>query len=275
MNSRYSIYRWVAIVAAIFATVNGTSAATTFISDTFTGANNTALIGRAPAPINVPISIYAGNGNVRLTGGTSGGAPYAADIQNNAARIGADAGIALNLGISTATEFELSITFNISGDTETQVDNIHRGAALGFFSSVALGSSGSSHGYNNFTGLVVDRAGSVRLIISGADSGVATTVPGFDPSVDHTLSYIVNTALGSGLIYNIQLDSTSVSLTAPIDTFTIARTVLAGIYNSSGDAADLASFDNFNLSIVPEPSTSALFGGAALLLGFLHLRRNR
>lgn len=254
--------------------VNGASAAV-HISDTFTAANNTALIGRAPAPINVPGSVYAGNGNVSTLGGITGGTPYQADIQGNLARVGADAGLALNLGISTPTEFQLTITFNISGDTQTQADDIHRGAALGFFSSVALGSSGSSHGFNNFTGLVVDRAGSVRLIISGADSGVATTVPGFDPNVDHTLSYIVNTTVGSGIAYSIQLDSTSVSLSAPVNTFTLARTVMAGFYNSSGNAADVASFDNFNVSIVPEPSSCALLGSAALLMGFLRWRRNR
>jgi hypothetical protein len=278
VNSQSSpyIYRLLACAAVIFFIVGPASAqAQTLISDTFTAANNTALIGRAPAPTNVPGNVYAGNGNVSTVGGITGGTPYQADIQGNLARVGADAGLALDLDISSGTEFRLSISFNISGNTQTQANDIHRGAALGFFSSVALGSSGSSHGFNNFTGLVVDRAGSVRLIISGADSGVATTVPGFNPNVDHTLSYVVNTAVGSGLMYSIQLDSTSVSLSAPVNTFTAARTVMGGFYNSSGNAADVASFDNFNISIVPEPSFCALLGSAALLIGFLRWRRNR
>jgi hypothetical protein len=126
--------------------------------------------------------------------------------------------------------------------------------------------SGSSHGFNNFTGLAVDRAGSVRLIIGGTNSGIATTVPGFDPAVFHTLSYSVDTTAGVGTISNILLDGTSVSLSAPADTFTVARTTFAGFYNSDLDAAVVASFDNFSVAVVPEPSTSvAVFALLALI----------
>jgi hypothetical protein len=106
-------------------------------------------------------------------------------------------------------------------------------------------SDGSSHGVNNFTGLAVDITGGIRLIIGGADSGIFTTVAGFAPTVTHALSYQVNTAMGAGSISNIFLDGTSVTLTAPADTFTIARTVLSGFYNSDGSAATVANFDNF------------------------------
>ena len=43
----------------------------------------------------------------------------------------ADAGVAVDLNITTPQQFQLSIDFNISGDTETQANNAHRGAALG------------------------------------------------------------------------------------------------------------------------------------------------
>ena len=242
------------------------ASASLIILDTFTAANNTALIGRMPAPTDSPAAVYAGNGNVSLLGGPTGSTPYEADVQSNAARIGADAGLGLNLGINTATQFQLSISFNISGDTETQANDSHRGAALGFFSTVALGTSGTSHGFNNFTGLTVDRTGSVRLIVAGADSGIATTLGGFDPAATHTLSFQVNTATGIGSISSILLDSTSVTLTAPVDTFTIARTVFAGFYNSSGDNTDLANFDNFSVATVPEPQTFAVVIGFAIFL---------
>jgi hypothetical protein len=219
-----------------------------------------------PAPTDVPANAYEGNGNISTVGGFTGGTPYEADIQSNAARVGADAGLAVDLNIATATQFQLSIDFNISGQTETQADNAHRGAGLGFFSSVSLGSSGSSHCFNNFTGLTVDLTGSVRLIIGGTDSGIFTTVAGFDPAVTHTLSYQVNTTAGVGTISNILLDGTSVSLTAPANTFTIARTVYAGFYNSSGPATELANFDNFSVAIVPEPSGFAVLLGVTLLL---------
>jgi hypothetical protein len=236
------------------------------IDDTFTGPDNTALIGRMPAPTDVPATAYQGNGNVSTVGGFTGGTPYEADIQSNAARVGADAGLAVDLNIVTATQFQLSISFDITNQTETQANNAHRGAGLGFFSSVSLGSSGSAHCFNNFTGLTVDRTGSVRLIIAGADSGTFTTVAGFNPAVTHTLSFQVNTTAGIGTISNIVLDSAGVSLTAPANTFTIARTVYAGFYNSSGPATELSNFDNFVVATVPEPSTFMAVLGVALLL---------
>ena len=237
------------------------------IFDTFTAADNTALIGRAPSPTNLPVATYAGNGNASLVGGPTGGTPYEADIQANAARLGGDVGVALNLGISTATVFEIAFTFNITGDTQTQANDPHRGAGLGFYSSVAVGSGGSSHGFNNFTGLVVDSTGSIRLIVAGANSGTFTTIAGFDPSITHTLSYQVDTTTGAGTISSIFLDSSSVSLTAPINTFTIARTTYAGFYNSSGNITDLANFPDFYVATVPEatlPGTTLGFGLIAL-----------
>jgi hypothetical protein len=242
------------------------ASASIIIDDTFTAPDATALIGRIPAPSDVPATTYEGNGNVSTAGGFTGGTPYEADVQSNAARVGADAGLALNLNINTPQQFQLSISFNISGDTQTQTDNAHRGAGLGFFSSVSLGSSGSSHGFNNFTGLTVDRTGSVRLIIGGTDSGIFSTVAGFDPAITHMLSFVVNTTAGVGSISNILLDSTSVSLTAPVNTFTIARTVYAGFYNSSGSDTDLATFDDFSVATVPEPSGFHVLVGATLLL---------
>ena len=245
------------------------------IYDTFTAPNNTVLIGRLPAPDNTPGAAYEGNGNVSLFGGPTGGAPYEADIQGNVARVGSDAGLALDLGISTPTQFELTISFNISASTVTQANDPRRGAGLGFFSSVSLGTSGSSHGFNNFTGLVVDRVGNIRLIIGGANSGVVTTVAGFDPAVFHTLSYSVDTSAGIGSISNIILDGTSVSLTAPANTFTIARTELAGFYYSDLNPAVVASFDDFSVAVVPEPSTFIAVSVLFLLVGTAQIARAR
>jgi hypothetical protein len=243
------------------------------IFDTFTGSDNTVLIGRLPAPTDVPGNPYAGNGNVSLVGGPTGGTPYEADIQTNVARVGSDAGVAVDLGITTAAHFDLSISFNIGANTSTQANDPRRGAALGFFSSVALGTSGSSHGFNNFTGLVVDRTGSVRLIIGGTNSGTVINVAGFDPAVFHTLSYSVDTTPGIGSISNIRLDGTSVSLSAAADTFTIASAALAGFYNSDLDPTTVASFDNFSVAVVPEPSTTAIVFGLLVLIGVSKFRK--
>lgn len=263
LTSRFAAALTIVLLVCAF---DRQAAAALIISDTFTGADNTALLGRFPSPTDVPGTVYAGNGNVSTLGGFTGGTPYEADIQSNMARVGADAGIAINLNISTATQFQLSIDFNISGQTETQANNIHRGAGLGFFSSVALGSSGSSHCFNNFTGLTIDRTGSLRLIVGGADSGVFTTVAGFDASITHNLSYQVNTAAGVGTVSNILLDGVGVSLAAPVNTFTIARTVYAGFYNSSGPASELSNYDNFMVATVPETSSAIVVAFVALLI---------
>lgn len=256
--------RIVAFLLLAFAVSPPASAA--LIYDTFTAPDNTTLIGRFPAPDNTPGAAYQGNGNVSLFGGPTGGTPYEADIQGNVARLGSDAGVALDLDITTPAQFQLTISFNISASTVTQANDTRRGAGLGFFSSVAIGSSGSSHGFNNFTGLVVDLAGNIRLIVAGANSGIATTVTGFDPSVFHTLSFTVNTAAGVGSISNIMLDGVSVSLTAPANTFTVARTALAGFHYSDLDPGVVASFDNFSVALVPEPSAFIALSGLFLLL---------
>jgi hypothetical protein len=256
---------------ALLSNVHCASASVVLIEDTFTAANNTALIGRFASPTDVPAIGYSGNGNVSLVGGITGGTPYEADIQANAARVGGDAGAGLNLGVSTAEKFELTITFNVNADTGTQLSDPHRGAALGFFSSVNVASGGSSHGFNNFTGLTVDRAGSVRLIIGGTDSGVFASMAGFNPAVNHTLTYRVDTAVGVGSLSNIVLDGTSVALTAPVNTFSIARAAYAGFYNSSSGSADVAIFDDFSVAIVPEPS-ALVVAAVVLPLAILHHR---
>jgi hypothetical protein len=251
------------------------SASAAFIYDTFTAANNTALIGRTPSPDDAPGSAYAGNGNVSLAGGPTGGTPYEADIQTNFARVGSDAGLALNLGIGTSAHFDLSISFDISASTVTQANDPRRGAGLGFFSSVSLGTSGSSHCFNNFTGLTVDSAGTVRLVVGGANSGITATVAGFDPSMFHTLSYSVDTTAGIGSISNILLDGISVSLSAPANTFTVARTVDAGFYYSDLDPSVTANFDNFSVAVVPEPSTTAAVCAFLVILGISKLRSRK
>lgn len=247
--------------------ITTTAAPANIIYDQFTGANNSALIGRL-AGTNLPGLGYAGNGNVSSLGGITGGTPYEADIQSNAARLGADAGLAINLNSTAALLMQLSISFNISGDTETQSENAHRGAGLGFFSSVSVASGGSSHGFNNFTGLVVDRTGTIRLIISGADSGIFTTANSFDANATHTIAYNINITLGVGTISNILLDGTAVNLSAPVSSFTAARTIYSGFYNSSGSGTDVATFDNFLLAPVPEPTVLTL-----IALGLVTLPR--
>src|SRR3982751_2562955 len=78
----------VALWAMAVIGLSKTASATIVIDDTFTGANNTALLGRLSSPTDQPGNPYAGNGNVTSLGGPTGGTPYEADIQSNKARVG-------------------------------------------------------------------------------------------------------------------------------------------------------------------------------------------
>src|SRR5258708_27542339 len=94
--NRLTLCRVFVCAFAVIALKQGASASI-IIDDTFTAADNTALIGRLPAPTDVPANAYAGNGNVSTIGGPTGGPPYEADIQSNIARIGGDVGVASGL----------------------------------------------------------------------------------------------------------------------------------------------------------------------------------
>jgi hypothetical protein len=250
---RLSIRATVCLLTGLLTALSALSQ-TVIVSDSYSAANGTALAGKAPDVVNLTFNYYGRNG-----GNTS----YVTSIQNGLAVLGADIGIGIALNLTNSAQITLSYLFNVSVDTGNQTLNAQRGAGLGFFSSAG---TNNAHGYYNFTGLVVDTNGSVRLL-TGGNSTAATTVAGFNISINHTLSYTVNTTNGIGTMSNILLDGSTVSLTAPANTFTIASTAYAGFYNSSGAAGDTATFGNFNIrsTVVPgQPSVPVDLPSGAL-----------
>jgi hypothetical protein len=229
--------------------------AATIISDSFTASNTTPLIGRTPT-VDLPGGTY----QVQGVGG------YETDIKNNHAVIGADIGVATSLSsagtYTKPTQIQISATINEgtwAADTfPTRV------ADLGFFNS-SLGTGGN--GFLHFTGLSLNPTGVLTLITPDAvNQASSAAVPGFDRSVDHALSYDINTV--SGTISHILLDGNSVALTALPNTFTDAATAFAGFAGSSTAGGQVGTFDNFLVQAVPEPSAvlMMLCGAAALTI---------
>ncbi len=219
------------------------------VSDTFTAANNTALNGRTPSPVDLPRTTW-----------TEANASWENDIQNNLATLGADEGDAVNISSVTAPTYNISDSFNLGTDTMNTYPL--RGTWLGFFSS-------GTDLEATFTGLAVNPNGNMWLIGNNSNTiGSPVAITGFNAGITHTLSYSVDMATGT--ISNILLDGSAVSLTAPNGTFTVADTAYAGFHNESNNGSSIGTVDNFVLSSpsVPEPATMGLFaiGGLGLLL---------
>ncbi len=235
--------------------------AAVIVSDTFIAANGTAINGRTPSPTDVPGTTWTQNGSF-----------WSNTIQNDQASLGADMGDAIALN-ATSTQYTISDSFNISNNTST--NTAYRGAGLGFYTSA---SSSSTHGFDGFTGLAVNAAGTVSLFINvsgnSPTAATSTTVSGFNDAISHTLSYSINA--GTGLISNISLDGNAVSLNAPANTFTAANTALAGFWGNAATSGGTTLIGNFVVSTaaVPEPATLS-FLIAAGAIGLLLLKPRR
>jgi hypothetical protein len=231
---------------------------TVIISDTFTGADGTAIPGRSADTVDVPATTYAANG----------GSAFTNSILGNRAQLGVDEGDGIGTGISAPTVYTISDLFNngnIGGS-----DQNDRGEGLGFFTSLASGTNGF-HGDGTFTGITVSPAGLLSLISVTPSQAITVystaTVAGYSATVDHTLSYSANTT--TGLVSNVLLDGSPISLTPLISSaglFTPADTAFAGFTASANALGESATYDNFAVA-VPEPTSVGIlaFGAAAIL----------
>jgi hypothetical protein len=202
------------------------------VSDSFD--SNTPMTDRIPDVTNLTGGKWGQNGK--------NGVNATWDKQ---ARIGASMGDGIALvQYSGAAKLNLSVTFNLARMTGDQgAGPAVRGAGLGFFSAV---SNTAVQGSDAFTGLAVDRTGSVRLIVDGSGTSTLAMANNFNPDVDHTLSYIVDTKAGT--ISEVRLDGNAVALNVPANTFTAARLAYAGFYSSGTKGDDETAFDNFSVT---------------------------
>ena len=204
------------------------------VQDSFTGANGTSLIGRAPDVINLPGGTYIVSGSTATWG--------VPQIQGNAAQVNSDIGalvsIASNGGYTKPTQFSISASLNPQSIYGS--DTGFRGMGLGFFSGADPG-----HGYVDCTGLALNPNGNLTLVVSG-NAGASNSYPGtWTENQWHTLSYTVNT--GTGAISNVVLDGYSETFTTT--GFTTAATAYAGFYASDANGRNgLGLADNFTVT---------------------------
>jgi hypothetical protein len=233
---------WASATAAAKAVVQSNIPTVTsgiVISDNFN--SNTPLVDRTPEPTNATANAWQQNGKGRVN------ATWA-----EKARIASGVGDGIALGkYSAATKLTLSMTFNLGRMTGDQAAGpLTRGAGLGFFTAL---DANAAQGSDHFTGVGIDRAGNVRLIVDGQGTSTFVSADNFDPNVDHVLSYTVDTKTGT--ITNARLDDNAGTFTVPANTFTASRMAYAGFYVSGAGERDEAAIDSFSVEVGGAPAT--------------------
>lgn len=237
--------------------------AVTIYADSYTAADGTSLLGFAPETNNgVAGATYHESDNFWTANSDVG-------IYGNRAQLGADN--QLNLPIDSSGGFtqppiiRVSALMNLGttgGPTDPITTGEQRGAGMGFFAA-----PGTVATPDNFRGLVITTDG--RLILAQHGFGgsaragfVELVTSGLDTALDHSLSFDIDTV--SGDISNINLNGT---LQPDIDTTLFASDINeVGFFASSNAGGTLASFDDFEVTGIPEPASLSLLGLASLLV---------
>jgi len=241
-------------VAIVFLAAKcGVSNAAVVVQDTFTGtpvAGNGAIVGRTPDTVNTAGNTYTEQQNnpccakLQLDNSTGNPSFSLSTGFNNSAHI-----LYSNSGVPT-TPITLSIDAQINNiQDESPAGGGHpRGIGLGFYNPLPTlfpGTEPSAH--TNFTGIVVNPAGTLEYVRGGTSQGIFTAPPGgFSPSNFLTLSYTVDPIAGT----ITDLDYAGVDYLADFTTtfavpgFTASDK--AGLFGSTANNANLfGRVDNF------------------------------
>ena len=249
----------------IFVLAHNASADSIIYYSSFTGPNGTQIGGLAPDINNgVPGATFGVPNTV-----------WSETIQGNRARIGADTHASIQVssggGFVQPRFLRLSALLDLgttAGPTTAPQNNPQRGIGLGYYESIVSVATNA-----DFRGLVLGTDGRLILARAGEDGSpragiVEEIASGLDTSVEHTLSYDIDTLTGD--IFNIVLDGVQQS---DVDTtFFNSNVNRAGVFVSSSAGGRFGFADDFTVSAVPEP-TSLLVG--AIGLGALAVRRRR
>ena len=241
--------------------------ANAIISDTFTDADGTALIGRQP-DINLPgdASGWRFNGDSTVwTPATN------CLIQGNAAALSTDVGamVYLNYGTYTKpTEWTISGDLTINTVTMGPLDNYKPGVGLGFFD---YANSWATFGESGFHGLVLRPDGQLTYLNdlamkqTVAWSGIGGAP--FSTSASYALSYSVNTVTGG--ITDVSLSGSNADFSAIINDTTNVFSFPghmggAGMVVNSADAGGTGFVDN--ATVVAAAKTYTLSNGRRIIL---------
>jgi PEP-CTERM motif len=280
-----------AVAGTIVATAAGIMMATSALAATVIYSDDFEVFDRAPQTLvgQEPTVIGAGLG---LDGNLYGNANPAAGFNETnvffnedgtgIAVCGQDNGVRLPLGADPEFSFsgleKLSLSIQALSIVPTNSQaTARRGVNLGFWNNAVIGANNNI----GFTGIWLDREGNVKLGSQPTPAGINAialkNIPGFDPTVPHTLSYDVN--IVNGVFSNVQVDggapltllavSDGVTPVTQTDLFKQAALLYAGFGQSAAAANTTGSVDNFSImgSPVPEPASLALLAMSGVIAG--------
>lgn len=214
--------------------------------DSFTGDDGTVLLGKEPETNNGVSGATFHESNNFWTGNSDVG------IFGERAQLGADN--QLNLPIATDGTFVppevigVSVVLNLGttagAPDPDAVTNPQRGIGLGFFAG-----TGTVATPDNFRGIMITTNGRLIFAQHGFDGSpraglIEELSNGIDTSVDHTISYEINTTTGD--IGNILLDGVA---QPDVETTLFNEAINhVGIMVSSQSGGTLASYDDFTVT---------------------------
>ena len=228
--------------------VSQSSQASTIYFDEFSGDDGGPLVGRV-SDVNNGVADALWDGPTTV---------WPQDIQGNRAGLGADTHVSLD--ISSSGDFvqperiQVSALMNMgttSGPGVPSTIEPQRGIGLGFYEGILSVATNS-----DFRGLLLGTDGRLILARAGANGSpragfLAEIATGIDTTIDHTLSFEINTITGD--ISNIILDGQAQpDVETDIFNTNVNR---VGFFASSEAGGTRATFDNFTVTDAAGPST--------------------
>jgi len=235
------------------------------------------VVGEAPETVGSGVGL---DGNTYQPQGNSSFTGYLAQTEDGHLVLGPDIGVSLSLTDSTGFTLPSQITLNVSfnlGDLKTDTGTTYwRGIGMGFFYDTKT----EGNAYTGFTGILINKGGSVHLTQSAAGGSPALltwapAIAGWNATNDHTLTYTID--LTTGGITSLLLDGIDLTtqgnmgaFNSKTGVFTADQLSQVGFYANSASANTYGYIDQFSVTTIPEPSTVASFGLATgvLLLTF-------
>ena len=256
------------VTLGVFGAATPLSGQAIIYCDSFTGDDGTVLLGKEPETNNGVSGATFHESNNFWTGNSDVG------IIGERAQLGADN--QLNLPIATDGTFVppevigVSVILNLgttAGPPDPDaVTNPQRGIGLGFFAG-----TGTVAAPDNFRGIMITTNGRFIFAQHGFDGSpraglIEELSNGIDTSVDHTISYEINTTTGD--IGNILLDGVA----QPDVEMTLFNEAInhVGIMVSSQSGGTLASYDDFT---VTDGAATGGGGGWKLMISLMILSR--